>query len=246
MRLRLLLASACMSAACAASETGNPVEGQTLSLTARSSDAHVSAGEPKGAAADVTVSAAWIVIKEVRFVRSAVCDRGQDAEVSIEGPIVAELVAEPTVLDLAVEDASYCRVRAPLDRAERVPDFAPDELQDAAIVVEGTRSDGTPFVIRSEATPDAELRSRGAPFSLSSARASLVLAFDLGRWLQGVDLDAAKPDARGVVRIDDDHHRALLDRFEDNVEAAMELFDDVDHDGELSETEIEDVLAGGD
>lgn len=216
-------------AGCSASETGNPVGGRTLQLLARSSDPVVGVGED----AELRVDAAWVVLDDIRFESAAQCDSGETREADIDGPIIVDLVQRPEPLPLALEDTAYCRVRVKQDRAERVPNGAPEELEDASIVVTGTRRDGTPFVIRTRREREAELRSESEPFELDAATNALILAFDVGKWLEGVELDTAEPNDEGVIRIDDDNDDDRLERFEENVEAALELFRDRDEDGAL-------------
>jgi hypothetical protein len=233
MRALAMLLCVLAVAGCSASETGNPLSGRTLTLRARSSDPVVGIGA--GADAALRVEAAWVVLDDIRFESAAQCDSGETREADIEGPIIVDLVQRPEPLALALQDTAYCRVRVPLDRAERVPSGAPQELQDASIVVMGRRADGARFSIRTRREREAELRSDAAPFEIDDATAALILAFDVGQWLAGVDVEGAEPDEAGVVRIDDDNEDDRLERFEENVEAALELFHDRDEDGALDD-----------
>ena len=45
-----------------------------------------------------------------------------------------------------------------------------------------------------------------------------------------MDLEGAEQQDDGVIVIDDDRERSQLERFEENVESAMELFRDQDED----------------
>lgn len=230
------LSGALLAVACTASETGNPVAERTMALRGRSSDASIQLGPARAAA--LTVARAFIVLDDVRFEHGAQCDDGDEREADIPGPIIVDLVADPAPLPLALEDAAYCRVRVRLDRAEDVPSGAPAALEDASIVLEGSLPGGAPFVIRSRREPEAEVRSRAEPFELTRATSALILAFDVGRWLEGVDLERAEASGDGVIRVDDDRNDDLLERFEDNVERAMELFDDRNRDGVLDDDDV--------
>jgi hypothetical protein len=227
MRTRVYgLACALAAFGCNASETGNPVAERTLALR----------GSLPSDDAGVTVDSVWIVLDDIRFEHGAECDNGEEREGDVPGPIVVDLVAEPAPFALALEDDAYCRVRVRFERADAdLPSGAPAELEDAALVLLGTRSDGTPIVVRSRREPEAEVRSRSEPFQLSEATPALILAFDVGRWLEGVELDDAELDDDGVIRIDDDNNDDQLERFEANVEAAMELFHDRDDDGHVDD-----------
>jgi len=240
--LLAVLVAVALVASCTASETGNPVAERKMTLLARSSDDAVMLLDPV-VDDGVSIEQAWIVLDDIRFESGAQCDDGDENEADIPGPIIVDLIDRPDPFELALPDAAYCRVRVRFDRAEALPAGAPSELEDAAIVLRGTRADGARFVIRSRREPEAEVRSRDEPFQLTHATASLILAFDIGRWLQGVDLEGAEPNADGVIQIDDDHDDDRLERFETNVEAAMDLFDDHDHDGSLDDDEDDNPLA---
>jgi len=240
------LITACAWAwACNATETGNPVAEHRLALTARSSSDTVALGSA-APGAGLSVDEAWVVIGDIRFVQSADCDSGPEQQADVPGPQVLELIAQPAPIAFAVDEAAYCRVRVPLDRAEALDGAVPAELDDHAILIRGTRAaDGVAFVLRSRQTREADIRSRDEPFTLERTSADLILAFDVGRWLEGVEIESASTGADGVVRIDDDSQRDRLDVFEENVEAAMELFRDDDGDGRLDAVESDTPLASG-
>jgi hypothetical protein len=105
------------SAACDATETGNPIADHRLALTARSSEDAVVLDGAR-AAGELSVEEAWVVLGDIRFVQSAACDSGGGEQADIPGPLTAELVARPPSLEFAVPQALYCRVRVPLERAE--------------------------------------------------------------------------------------------------------------------------------
>lgn len=227
---------------CNATETGNPVAGQTLALTARSSSDDVATGSTEDAA--LSVSSAWIVLGDMRFIQSADCDSGSASRVDVDGPIAIDLVKKPDVLDLELAATRYCRVRVRLDKAKDVAG-APSVLDDHSIVLEGERADGVSFSVRSRRNFDLELRARGDGFSLGTGKEAMILAFDVATWLDGVDLESATPDSNGSIAVDDDSDRDRLDVFEDNVKQAMELFKDDNRDSKLDRSELEDLLASG-
>jgi hypothetical protein len=235
LRLFLLVASALL-AACTATETGNPAVPMQLALTAVSSTETVALA---GAARQGTlrVDEVWVVLGDLRFVQSDRCDEGPARQADIEGPLTLELLSSTQPLEFELEVTAYCRVRIPLERSDEPGRGVPAELEDHALLVRGVRVDGTPFAVRSRRTREADLRSRGEPFSVERGREALLLAFDVGRWLDGVDVEGAAVDDDGVVWIDDDRERDRLERFEENVEAAMELFRDLNEDGRLDDDE---------
>jgi len=227
---------------CNATETGNPVTQQTLALTARSSSDEVATGD--GSAAPLRVRSAWILLGDMRFVKSSDCDRGAGTRLDIEGPIAIELVGGRDPLELELEAASYCRVRVRLEKAKNVAG-APAELDDHSIVLRGTRADHTEFVVSSRRNYDLELRARADGFDLPNARGAMILGFDLATWLGGVELESAPASSNGTIEIDENGDPTRLDAFEEDVKQAMELFRDRDRDSQLDDDELDDPLAGG-
>ena len=241
----LSVAALVLMAGCAATETGNPVAEQRLALTAVSSAPAVQLDAGDGA--EIVVREAWVVLGDVRFIPGSDCDSGDDDEgrIDVPGPTVVELVAAPEPFVFDLEDRDYCRVRVPLERADEVPGAAPEALEDHAIVLLGSLADGTELEVRSRDKREAEVRSRTEPFRLGDAEASLLLAFDVGRWLDGLDLESAARDDDGRIVIDDDDNGELLDQLEENMREALELFRDLDDDGRLDDDERSTPLATG-
>lgn len=231
-------------ASCTVTETGNPPFAAQMALTTDTSDPDtVALGS---GVAPVVVQEAWVSIGDVRFVRASECDAPGETEIDIPGPIVAELAGEPSVIEFELGGADYCRVRVPLSRTRApLPTGAPAEMLDHSLLVRGERADGTPFLLLSRIEREADVRSRGEPFDLGEARRAVVLAFDVARWLTGVDLDGAEVGADGVIRIDERTNDAQLDAFEANVDAALRLFRDTDEDGALDAEERSELLAEG-
>ena len=244
MRLiRQTLVLAWLTAGCTATETGNPVAEVQLSLTAGSSTTEVGLGDAAGA--QLQIEQAWVVLGDVRFVPSADCDAGGETRVEVPGPNAVDLIAAPTAFSFAVEDRDYCRVRVPLERAEEPPSGAPSELEDHSVVLLGSLRDGTPVLVRSRDKREADVRSRGMPFRLGDVEQDLLLVFDLGGWLEGVDLEGAELQEDGRLVVDDDSNRELLDAFEDNLRQSLELLRDLDRDGQVDDEERAERLASG-
>jgi hypothetical protein len=230
---------------CTATETGNPVSEQHLALMARSSADDITVG-----AATTTphtrVKQAWVVLGDMRFVQAAHCEDKPSATADVDGPITVELVWKPKSIDFAVEDTDYCRVRFPLREAKAPLGDAPAELEAHSILITGERVDKTPFNVRSKLTTEADVRSpTDKPFPLSKATSDLILAFDLGRWLEGIDFDSLKPGADGAIWIDEDHETDQLAIFEKNVNVSLGLYRDQNADGTLSASEAKTPLASG-
>jgi hypothetical protein len=118
----------------------------------------------------------------------------------------------------------------------------PDDLAMHSVLIVGLH-EGTPLRILSRARPELELRSMGAPLDLSGDDEVWILAFDVARWLEGIDLSSATPTPEGEIRIDADTEPELLQRFDDNLRRSLDLFRDRDGDGALSAGEAIDPLA---
>jgi hypothetical protein len=155
-------------------------------------------------------------------------------------------VWKPKSLDFAVADVDYCRMVFELYRAKTPLGDAPPELEGHSIFVRGARADMTPFVIRSQLTSEADLRApKDKPFRVKSATSALILGFDVGMWLEDLDLDALQPGTDGTIAIDEDHEQATLAAFEKHVNEAMDLYRDHNADGTLDATEVKAPLASG-
>lgn len=217
-------------------ETGNP----ELEMSYRARTSAPASVSLDGAAATVRVEEAWVNVEDVRFVQGT-CDAAGEIEIDVPG-LSADLLADPAAVRFSAEEGDYCRVRVRLDRADVVPDGGPPDLEDASMVITGARSDGVPFTIVSRERPEADVRSRAEGFPLSDAHDRLVMAFDVAKWFEGLDLSAAEGDT--TVRVDDNNNEGLLEAFEANVDRAMSLWDDADGDAEIGEDE--DELASSD
>lgn len=211
-------------------ETGNPNLEARMSLVARSSrpgDVSVD-----GAPAGVVVESAVLGVKKLRVVMGDVCDVPGEVEWDVRVPGEVELVDGLGGIEFDARTGDYCRVRLRLDDGD-----------EGAVHVVGVREDGAPFEITSRETPDVDVRSRSAPFSLDQGLDSLVLAFDAARWLDASVLAAAEVDGDGTVRIEEGSNEAALRAFEEGLESSLELFEDEDDDDLLSEGEATEALA---
>jgi hypothetical protein len=62
---------------------------------------------------------------------------------------------------------------------------------------------------------------------------SLLVAFDVARWFETVDLSTATVGGDGAIRIDLSNNAGLLTAFESGVSGSASLYGDVNRDGEL-------------
>lgn len=110
------------------------------------------------AGANVTLTKAWIVVKEVEFKGEEVGDAAEATEVEFQGPYYVDLLsATPTSFgEASVPAGVYRRIKMKLESSGVLPASAPSQLQDNSIYVEGTVAgnqisysshDGTEFKI---------------------------------------------------------------------------------------------------
>ncbi|MCB9677999.1 MAG: hypothetical protein H6737_23065 [Alphaproteobacteria bacterium] len=212
-------------------ETGNPELDAQLRVTAYSTaPAQVGVDAPSGT---LSVGEAWLAIDRVRFVRGAVCDAPGEIEIDADGPFVrdaAEPVPEPIAARLPSDD--YCRIRLRLEPAPTAGP-APAELVGHTVLVSGVRADGTPWTARTTEDFDIDIRA-AAPIALDAASEDLLVALDVATWLDGIDLDSAVV-TNGAIFIETGSNEPLLAAIETRLEAAFELYDDADGDGEIDD-----------
>ena len=211
-----------VSAGCTGTEVGNPVIDVDFELSNR--------GE---------VTGARVAVDRVRLRPAADCNGS--TELDILGPFVIDLFVAaplPELTDLEVSEGGYCRFEVQWDDA--------DDLGGASMVFTGTRaSDGTPFELTSVRNDELRLDAVDGEFPIDDATNALFVAFDGNALFDGIDLDGADVDGDGTIYIDDSSNEDLLDTFEGNLDAATQLFDDDDEDGQLDDDERDpdDALA---
>jgi len=167
-----------------------------------------------------------------------------EIEVELNGPFAVDARAPgaiPELTDIETTALTYCRFELRWSPYEGPATDVPTELVGASFLIEGTRSDGARFVLRTDRNDELRLDARGAGFELDEATGALFVGFAAGQLFDGVMLDLAVAGADGVVRIEDGSNDDILDVFEANLEAAARLFDDDDDDGELDPDEREET-----
>jgi hypothetical protein len=230
----VLVASVAWTGCAGGSETGNPVESTPIALSLHSSAPDVVAVS-RGARGSA-IAAAWVAFGQARFLGEAECARFGDLDVVGDTLLVADLARPGAVLRLPSARGEHCGLLLPLEMdSSELPDDAPDELHAHSVLLVGERADGTPFTLAYPEHDELELAVEDG--ALDPSAQSLLLSFDVATWLQDVDLEAAALEADGSIRIDADHNRALLDRFEVNLACSLELFADEDGDGRRTDGE---------
>lgn len=199
------------------------------------------------AAPSGTIDAVWVSVDRVRLRAAATCDG--DTEIDLEGPFAVDARAPGAIdalSDIEVTGDLYCRFELRWRPYDGDDPAAPAELAGAALLVEGSAGDGTPFILRSERNDELRLDAiDGAGFPISDATGALFVAFDVEALLDGVDLESAEVGTGGVIRIESGSNDELLAIVDDNLAALVELYDDNDADSELDPDERDetDVLA---
>ncbi len=230
----LLLLWSC-SQGCAGTETGNPSFDGSLGYDAYSSSpARVALRtEPPEDEGAVRVDSAWLVLGPVRFAKQGQCEADLSFEYEVEGLGAGDHAgtqAPPSRFNLST--GRYCALRLPFEHTGTPPAGAPEALSGHSILITGARSDGVPFTIASAYGSELAI---GGDFELDDARGSVVIGFDVARWIGDLGWDAAMPDESGTIRIDATNHAALLHRFESHIASGVALFRDEDGDGVLDD-----------
>ncbi len=225
--------------ACTGTDVGNPVVDLDFSLH----ESEVAGGTVAreiwaGAVPGLTLDEAWVVVDRIRLREGSDCS-GQ-AEFELRGPYFVDLFGQgtlPALRDIEVPGDQFCRFEFRWDAEDMVPSNAPSDLQGASLLMTGTRTDGTRFVLKSARNDEFRLDAKDNTFSLSDATGTLFVSFDAAFLFTGIDLLSAEVGGDGVIRIDKDNNSDLIDIFDTNLADAAKLFDDDNNDGELDQAE---------
>ena len=229
VRTLALCASALFAAAgCTGTQTREPSFEGELAYDAYSSDPALAAlreGE-QGA----VVTQAWLVLGDVTFVDNNHCAAPETAHGHADALGAGDHATKAAARTrFWLPFGEYCGLRLPLLRAtedDTLPAQAPEELRGHSVMLVGElpEQSGTPFVITSGLERTLSLVADHSSFELGPDSARLLLGFDVAAWLDGVDLAAAPPDADGRIVISQDSSPELLQRFEDNLAAGVDVF----------------------
>lgn len=224
----------CALGACAGTETGNPSFVGTLGYDAYSgAPSVVGLSMALSAAEDapLVVDSAWLVLGDVQLRAGADCAA---ARVEIDGLGAGDHAsgqAPPT--EFASEPGRFCGVELPFaPPAGGLPEDAPGSLQSESVLVLGQLPDGRAFEVHSALNERLSLRATAGDFVLDSKHRSVVIGFDVARWLAELSWDTAVT-TDGSVIVSASSNPELLDQFEAAVPGGVTLFRDHDSDGEL-------------
>lgn len=225
----LLLALAASASACAGgTETGNPPFTATLSYAAYSSNETVSL---RSAGAPRVVQSVWLDLAAVSLRADPACGSSRLESTSVPALGIGDHAAGAhNFTSFAGRAERYCGLELPLLRAPSSAS-APPEYTGLSVLLTGTLADGTPYRIASRVTPTVRLVADDQNFELSGAESHLLVAFDVGAWLAGVDLESAERVAEGI-HVSETENPALLSVFEANLASGVALYRDAG-DGKL-------------
>jgi hypothetical protein len=251
-RINLSLLVLLLSAACTGG--GDPATGGTETGNTAAVSIRV-VGYESGAAAltvgDIEITRAEIVLDRLRFRPFATCDDEDESDIRFDGPFIADLL-NPAPLagleDISVPSGLYCRIELTFKKLE--DDAGGGDLAGRSILIQGERSDGVPFEMTTEVDEEFELENETTGFEIAATDDLRIffIAFDLGRWFDGVDLFAAEVTGSGpgaVILIDDGNNEPIQEQIEENLKHSADLFEDADDDEQLDPEEEDDSLASG-
>ncbi len=234
-------------------ETGNPslTDGPKLdvrtTLLARTSDPEaVSLIEPGG---DIVVDAAWLNLEDVEVRRATDCEGDEDDESTglLSTAYTFNLLDGSAAFKLPLNETAYCEFNLDFLAADGATGTQPAELLDAAAVVIAHRTDETPVMLVFEESAQMAFKSEDTPLELSNDQSALLVAVDLSRWFENLDVANLDPASDGWIYIDAADDDAIAQQLEENFESAARLHVDANGDGQLDASEEnQDVMTNGD
>jgi hypothetical protein len=244
--LALAAAAALLGGCTGGTETGNPSFDAKLSYTAYSSrPSAVTVRDPAIGRADV--SAAWLVLGDVRFERASSCD--PEATSNPRAPALgvgnhANNAPASTAFEMNGDD--YCGVDVAFVHTDGVslPAEAPASLVENTVVLEGTAPDGTPFTVESEVAELLHLPNDifGGTFAMSPAMPHMLMVFDVGIWLGSLDWSRATVTS-GEIVISATENPSLHQAFVGSLRSGIRVIRDDEGNGQVDPGA--EVLADG-
>jgi hypothetical protein len=256
--MKRLSALAWLLCACNSTGVGNPPAPAAMTLalvrddelepnpmTSAGAGGEGGAAQPDPSLPQASIRNAIVVLGALRFLP---CD-AQDGVTELTGPFVVDLAqgrTEPEVPSVEVPESGFCGLDAPLSPARE-----PAGLLGRSLLFDGTRADGTPFLVF--ANVNATLRVR-APEGVSwrggvSEDRSVFWALRPRRWLEPGELDQADatelPDGSHVIVIDIDRHPLLFRLLRMRLASRSTLYEDVNGDHVFDAEDRPGILGGG-
>jgi hypothetical protein len=230
-RLGAVLLACLLCVQCAGTETGNPSVG-TLSYNAWTTDQTRVALRAESDA-EIELEQVWLNLGEVAFLPCS----GETSESLAKVPALG--AADHAGFDAAqvpVELGSerVCELRVGLQASvEELPSGAPAELAASPIVLIGRLRDGTPFRLVAPSVSSLNLLTLQSAGFASSTMPALLLAFDVARWLDGLDLNNAERLGDSIL-VNSEHNTERLAQFEANLAPGVTLFEDAAANGQVA------------
>lgn len=194
----------------------------------------------------LTIDRAWVALGDLRFIEADGCT--YDGLTDWDQPVVVELISGQLITgppSITRDAGAYCGLHVEFDKdlGATAPAGAPAALADNAVIVEGTRRDGTSFVIRAPFNDKFRLGATGQPFTLEEGPQKMVVGFAINTWLDEVELDAISGE--DPILIDQTNHPDVLADFRRALKMSTGLFRDADANGQVDPDERRDALARG-
>src|SRR5262249_27487647 len=123
-----------------------------------------------------------------------------------------------------------------------------------SVFVDGNRSDGVYFQMKTEIAQDFKLENAQTGFRIDSSDTAakiFFIGFHLHRWFDGVDLNAPDvsvatgADGNPMIPINQDTNQSLQEGIQENIKFSSDLFEDSDGNDHLDLEEQREPLAEG-
>jgi hypothetical protein len=209
----------------------------------------------------VTLTEARIVLRDIDMDPLAACQAEAASPTSdfesgftFAGPFVIDLLNDtslPPAGKIPIPSGTYCEIGLDFNRLgkEEAPEgiLSDDPIIGSALIVRGSRDDGTPFLVRLNEDDRFKLEGTSPDgFAIESVPGGtlLFISFDLSAWFEGVDLNAAVV-SDGMIFIDHDDNAGLRSMIVENIKRSARLFKDLNGNGILDPEESDDTLVLG-
>ncbi|HEX5098364.1 MAG TPA: hypothetical protein VFV94_02645 [Polyangiaceae bacterium] len=181
----------------------------------------------------LAIDGAAIYIHKLTFIP---CDP-QAASIGTTAFPIDLFVFPPSSLTLDTAVSDYCSVHVELEAGTSTK----PALDAASVHVTGSREDGAAFDVTS--TVAATLDFVSMPIGKPLPATKLFLGIDFDAWLANADVAGAEPDDDGAVIVNAGANTELLAAFDDATASAFALYVDENHDGTLTDAELEPVAS---
>ena len=254
LSLFALLAFSALMGGCGNSATGGTETGNTTAVSIRVIG-YQSSSLPALTVGDLEIDRAVIVLDRLRFRPFSACQEGTEdegaEEIQIDGPFVVDLLNPSAISgldDIQMPGGRYCRIELVLKKLESA-----GPMFNRSVQIEGTREDGTPFLMTTEVDEEFKLENETTGFLIEETDPLSVffIAFDLDRWFDGVDLTdtfievSSGGGGEPIILINDSKNQNVQELIEENLKRSAELFEDSDDNESLDPEEEDNPLATG-